>query len=88
MNDSCAAIVYQTRIIQSPGDTHHLIDVKLSPTVSPAVLKKHHVELNFCYCSLNDSCWTLHSVVGVVTADDPLRISSCPIDKGIAVQLL
>jgi len=71
-----------------PGDTHQLIAVQLAPSVPPAVLKKHRIELRFCYCSLNDSCWTLHSAVGLVTAEYPQRVSSCPIDKGIAVQLL
>lgn len=71
-----------------PGDTHALIGVKLGPNVSPNVLRTHRIELKFCYCSLNDSCWTLHAAPGTVTGEYPQRVRSCPIDKGIAVQLL
>jgi hypothetical protein len=71
-----------------PGDTHHLIGVKLRSNVSPAVLKKHRIALRFCYCSLNDACWSLHAVAGVVTGEYPQRVASCAIDKGIAVKLL
>jgi hypothetical protein len=71
-----------------PGDAHSLIVVRLGRDASPKVLKKHRVELKFCYCSLNDSCWTLHAVPGVVTGEYPQRVSACPIDDGISVQLL
>ncbi len=71
-----------------PGETHPLIAVRLRSTVSPQVLKQHRVELRFCYCSLNESCWTLRAVPGTVTGEYPQRTASCPIDRGIAVQLL
>jgi hypothetical protein len=71
-----------------PGETHSLITVKLGQNVSPKLLRSHRVELRFCYCSLNDSCWTLHAVPGVVTGEYPQHVASCPIDKGIGVQLL
>ncbi len=71
-----------------PGDTHHLIEVILPPSASAAVLKRHKIALRFCYCSLNDACWTLHSEPGTVTGEYPQRVASCPIDQGIAVQLL
>ncbi len=71
-----------------PGDTHSLIAVSLRPSVSPKVLKEHRVELKFCYCSLNDSCWTLHAVPGTVTGEYPQRVASCRVDEGIGVHLL
>lgn len=71
-----------------PGDTHHLITVQLGPKASPEVLRRHRIALRFCYCSLNDACWTLHAMPGTVTGEYPQRVASCPIDSGIAVQLL
>ena len=70
-----------------PGDTHALVDVKIGPRVSPLLLKRHQVGLRFCYCSLNDSCWSLRTVLGSVTGEYPHRVASCPIDAGIGTKL-
>ncbi|MBV8637273.1 MAG: hypothetical protein JO322_04255 [Candidatus Eremiobacteraeota bacterium] len=70
-----------------PGESHQLISANLAPDVSPDILARHRVVLTFCYCSLNDSCWSLHSVPGVVGGEFPHQVSSCRIDEGIATKL-
>ena len=71
-----------------PGATYRLFTAKLGADAAPAALKRHVVTLRFCYCSLNNSCWSLQSVVGEVTGEYPKSVASCPIDSGISTPLL
>lgn len=71
-----------------PGETQQLFTVRLASDVSPAVLKRHVVMLRFCYCSLNNACWSVQSVIGEVRGEYPQSVASCPIDAGISTPLL
>lgn len=70
-----------------PGESHQLITAHLKPGIPPGILARHHVVLSFCYCSLNNSCWNLHSVPGTVSGEYPHQVSACRVDDGIATTL-
>lgn len=70
-----------------PGDAEKIIQVKLGSNVSPSVLLKHETVIQICYCSLNNSCWRVRTVVARVTGEYPHQVASCPIDEGIGVKL-
>lgn len=59
-----------------PGETETLMRLSLAGGVPPEVLAKHPVALEFCYCSLNGSCWILRGMAGRINAD-PQSVSHC-----------
>jgi hypothetical protein len=66
-----------------PGESHTLLKIALPVTVPTAALVKHSVAMDFCYCSLNGSCWILHARVGQISPD-PQQVSRC--DRAAAIQ--
>lgn len=43
------------------GDTKTVFAVHFPAIVPPANIAAHTLAIDFCYCSLNGNCWTLHS---------------------------
>jgi hypothetical protein len=48
----------------------------LAESVAPALLRKHAVSIDLCYCSLNGRCWELQSSSGRIAAE-PKPIPQC-----------
>jgi hypothetical protein len=59
-----------------PGESRTLLKISLPFTVPLRAMAKHPVALDFCYCSLNGSCWTLHAIPGQISPD-PAPVSYC-----------
>ena len=48
-----------------------------------AVVIKHTVDINLCYCSLNGSCWMLHATPGRALGNSPQPTSHCDVGAKI-----
>lgn len=62
------------------GDSLALLKLSLGSVVSPAVIQevlKHSLTIDFCYCSLNGSCWISRSTPGSMGAIEGRPVSSC-----------
>jgi hypothetical protein len=59
-----------------PGEPRTLLKISLPFNVPLRALLKHAVALDFCYCSLNGSCWTFHAIPGQISPD-PAPVSHC-----------
>jgi hypothetical protein len=70
-----------------PGETDTLFRLALAGTVSAEALHKHAVSMDFCYCSLNGSCWNLHAVAGE-TNPDRQPVSQCETAAAIAANVV
>jgi hypothetical protein len=66
-----------------PGDSKTLLLISWPDDVPIASFTKHAIALDFCYCSLNKSCWTLHGVAGRDSHDEPQQVSHCDSSAGI-----
>jgi hypothetical protein len=60
------------------GDTKSLFALTFPGEVSSQTMMAHPLEIDFCYCSLNDSCWLLHSTPGWGVASRTTTMSNCP----------
>jgi hypothetical protein len=58
-----------------PGESKTLLKIMMTGSF-PTALAKHTLVLDFCYCSLNGSCWTLHTIPGRISPD-PQAIGHC-----------
>lgn len=65
-----------------PGESRTLLKISLPFTVPLPAMVKHAVALDFCYCSLNGSCWTFHAIPGQISPD-PAPVSHCTIRAAI-----
>ncbi len=59
-----------------PGESSRLLKLVFAYDVPPALLNRHSISIDLCYCSLNGSCWSLHSTPGRISAD-PKPIAEC-----------
>ena len=59
-----------------PGESRTLLKISLPFTVPLGAMARHALALDFCYCSLNGSCWTLHAIPGQISPD-PAPVSHC-----------
>jgi hypothetical protein len=59
-----------------PGESRTLLKISLPFSVPLRAMVKHAVALDFCYCSLNGSCWTFHAIPGQIS-QDPAPVSHC-----------
>lgn len=59
-----------------PGESDTLLHLVLLGRVPTQALMKHSVAIEACYCSLNGTCWLLHSVPGTISSD-PQTVSHC-----------
>ncbi len=69
-----------------PGESKQLLSMSYDLNVPPAFLSRHVIALDFCYCSLNHSCWTFHSTPSSTgqSADTPVPIARCATAASIA----
>ncbi len=68
-----------------PGESRLLAAVSYNAVVDPAVLRRHSIALDFCYCSLNQSCWTLHASPGQDNrSQSPQPVHRCMTDASIS----
>ncbi len=70
-----------------PGESHTLLRIELAGTVPTSLLMKHSVAIDFCYCSLNGSCWILHAIAGRISPD-PQSVSRCATSAAIQSKAL
>jgi len=59
-----------------PGESDTLLNFLLAERLPPQLMRKHSLSIDLCYCSLNGSCWTLHSTPGRISSD-PRPVSGC-----------
>jgi hypothetical protein len=59
-----------------PGESKTLLKITVTGSFPTEALAKHTLVLDFCYCSLNGSCWTLHTIPGRISPD-PQAIGHC-----------
>lgn len=59
-----------------PGDKVTILRVHLPGLPLPAMLR-HTFAIDLCYCSLNGSCWTLHSEGESQKSEQPKLVSRC-----------
>jgi hypothetical protein len=59
-----------------PGETYTLLKVSFLESLPSQALARHSVAIDFCYCSLNGSCWTLHASPGQINPD-PQPVARC-----------
>lgn len=67
-----------------PGDSRPLVSISYDLLVAPSVLSRHKIALDFCYCSLNRSCWTLHSTPENSRPETPEPTPRCTTAASIA----
>lgn len=69
-----------------PGERKMLVSISYDEHVAPTVLNRHKIALDFCYCSLNRSCWTLHSTPGTdgQRPEAPQPTARCTTNASIA----
>lgn len=65
------------------GDSKSLIGVSNATPMVLNAVRKHRIALNFCYCSINDRCWTLDSDLGGTRVSIPQPIGDCRIGPNI-----
>jgi hypothetical protein len=44
---------------------------------SHAGIIRHQVDFDFCYCSLNGTCWKFHATPGRTQANSPQPVQAC-----------
>ncbi|HTV91573.1 MAG TPA: hypothetical protein VMG98_02555 [Verrucomicrobiae bacterium] len=66
-----------------PGDKLTILHVHLPALPLPAMLR-HTLVLDFCYCSLNGSCWTLHNDTRSEKSEQPKSVSRCTTSAAIS----
>ena len=59
------------------GDSRPLIALKADNPRIVAAARRHSVALNLCYCSINDRCWTLRTVLGSNAPSIPQPAGPC-----------
>jgi hypothetical protein len=59
-----------------PGETETLLKLDLAERVPAQLILKHALSIDLCYCSLNDSCWALHSAAGRIS-NNPRPVAGC-----------
>jgi hypothetical protein len=67
-----------------PGATTRLLTVVLPASINSQVFTEHAIALEFCYCSLNDRCWTLHAIAGSDDSATPVAVASCDASSRIS----
>ena len=77
-----AASIDGSTIVRS-GDSKMLLRIHAPYAIPQRLFNKHKIALDFCYCSLNGSCWTLHSEPGAGRITRPLPVPDCTGDAAI-----
>lgn len=59
-----------------PGETFQLLNLEL-PGISYRAFLTHTIQMRFCYCSLNSSCWNLDVRTDASASKEPAPVSQC-----------
>jgi len=76
-----ATSVDSSTIVRS-GQTMRILRLHSPFNIPQRDFTAHKIALDFCYCSLNDSCWTLHATSGAPAR--PVPVTACVGDAAIA----
>jgi hypothetical protein len=60
-----------------PGQARTLLEVHSAAAFPVVALATHAIAIDFCYCSLNGSCWNLQSVSNQSRGTNPQPVSGC-----------
>jgi hypothetical protein len=60
-----------------PGDSSELIKMDFPDYVPLQAILAHRMTIDFCYCSLNGNCWTMHSDQNTKSASHPVAVAAC-----------
>lgn len=66
-----------------PGDSQILFDVRYGSSALTTAIISHRVEISFCYCSLNDSCWLTHAIPSANLPADNIPVHACASHRSI-----
>jgi hypothetical protein len=66
-----------------PGEDLPVFTIDLPKGVPLSLVLRHPITIDFCYCSLNNSCWKHHATPGVTTGEFPKPTSFCAIGPNI-----
>jgi len=69
--------------ILRPVDSQTIFSITLPKGVPLDLLLRHPLAIDLCYCSLNNSCWKLHTTPGVTSGHPPQPVAFCPIGANI-----
>jgi hypothetical protein len=70
-----------------PGASHTILNVSFPSSVPLTALLRHPITLDFCYCSLNGSCWNLHAAPGASSGTTPQSTAHCATSAAISARL-
>ena len=65
------------------GESLQLMAVQMKTPLAAVVIPRHPIGLTFCYCSLNEHCWELHTVVGQAGGPLPTPVRDCAVGARI-----
>ncbi len=80
---SARATSIDASTIVRAGESKNLLALNIDAASLSSVLARHQLRLEFCYCSLNDRCWTLRATPGKSTNDVPQQVAHCEIGSKI-----
>jgi hypothetical protein len=66
-----------------PGEDLPVFTIGLPKGVPLRLVLRHPITIDFCYCSLNNSCWKHHATPGVTTGEFPKPAAYCTIGPNI-----
>lgn len=66
-----------------PGDSQVLFDVRYSSSALTTAIISHRIEVSFCYCSLNKSCWLMRSTPSSNVPADNTPVHVCTVHQSI-----
>ncbi len=69
------------------GDSKTIFALHFPDMVPTADVTTHALAMDFCYCSLNDRCWTLHAAPGPGTIPRTTHVSECKSSAAISAVL-
>lgn len=69
------------------GESRTLLSVQYAGKFPLLALATHPIAMDFCYCSLNSSCWNLHSALNGGGGTDPQPVSHCTSSAEIGSRL-
>ena len=81
MHGQLASVNASTTI--RPGDSRRIFGIEAGKGVPIAVLTKHNVTIDVCYCSLNDRCWVLDTKLEQNTPTFPQTVDRCTVGPHI-----
>lgn len=66
-----------------PGATLPLLDMEMPDYVPLKALRSHRISMEFCYCSLNGSCWIMAETADASKSVPPAPVGHCSASTAI-----